>query len=137
MSEREEEFRKTIREVFPGHIIIDEKRYQLHVGMLAVGAYCIDYAEVDRHGMLHWDSPLLVRTQCDDALECADKAMKQLKAAIEKDSETRMTKKILNKLTAEEYALIKKHVLATEKIPEVSSEASYIEESLARYNTIK
>jgi hypothetical protein len=115
MSEREEEFRKTIREVFPEHITIDEKRYQLHVSMLAVGAYCIDYPEVDRHGMHHWASPL-VRTQCDAALECADRAMKQLKAAIEKDSEARMTKKIINKLTTEEYALIKKHILSTEPI---------------------
>ena len=108
MSDREEEFRKNVKELFPDEIIIDEKRYGLNCHMLAVGAHCIDYAIVDRQGIFNWNDTL-IRTQCDTSQECINKAWNLLKLAIEKDSKQRMTQKLLRKLTSEETQLLKDH----------------------------
>lgn len=106
MSDREEEFKKTVEALFPDDIIIDDKRYQRHAHMLAVGAHCIDYALVDRQGVFDWSQPLL-RTQKDTARECIDAAWSQLKKVIEDDAKKRLTKKLLQKLTSEEVSWIK------------------------------
>lgn len=114
MSDREKTFRKTVSEIFPDEIIIDDKRYGLSCHMLAVGAHCIDYAEKDRSGVFNWDEPL-VRTLCDTDQECINEAWSLLKTAIEQDVKKRMTQKLLRKLTQEEYDWLRDHVLEKEK----------------------
>jgi hypothetical protein len=110
MSDREEKFRKTVSEIFPDEIIINDKRYGLNCHMLAVGAHCIDYAIKDRHGAFNWDDPL-VRSQCDTDQECINKAWGLLKTAIEKDTKKRMTQKLLRKLSEEECEWLKEHFM--------------------------
>jgi len=109
MSDREEEFKKTVEALFPNDIIIDDKRYQRHANMLMVGAHCIDYAVVDRHGTFDW-TQTLIRTQKDTARECIDAAWSQLKKVIEDDTKKRLTKKLLQRLTSEEIGWIKDYL---------------------------
>jgi hypothetical protein len=106
MSDREQEFKKTVESLFPNDIMIDSKRYQIHANMLMVGAHCIAYAVVDRYGTFDWSKPLF-QTQKDTARECIDAAWSQLKKAIESDTKKRLTNKLLQKLTSEEVSWIK------------------------------